>query len=180
MPAHTPPHKPSGEDPGAEHRLRMCELLVAGTDGLSACSLEIDRGGPSYTVDTLRAVHASHPDAELTFIVGADVASTIASWREPQALLALSDLAVVPRDGFDPRVVLETIARIEPSPAATAATGTPAPTVSFLEMERIDASSSMARERAARGEPLEDLVGSEVARYIAEHSLYRPRSEEGG
>ncbi len=78
MPAHTPAHKQPEGDPGPRHRLRMSQLLVDEADGLSACPLEIERGGVSYTVDTLNAIHASHPDAELTFIVGADTARTLA------------------------------------------------------------------------------------------------------
>src|SRR5437660_315879 len=90
MPAHTSPYKPSAPDPGPEHRLRMCRLLVGGAPGVSVCALEIERGGTSYTVDTLTAIHASHPDAELTFIVGADTASTLPAWREPARLLRLA------------------------------------------------------------------------------------------
>src|SRR5271166_2146145 len=100
MPAHTPPHKPTEEDPGPEHRLRMCCLSVTDTAGVSVCALEIERGGPSYTVDTLQAIHASHPDAQLTFIVGADTAGTLPAWREPAKLLGLAELAVAARDGY--------------------------------------------------------------------------------
>jgi nicotinate-nucleotide adenylyltransferase len=169
MPAHIPPHKPAGEggwDPGPEHRLRMCQLAVAGEDCLSACALEIERGGPSYTVDTLTAIHASHPDAPLTFLVGADTASTLASWREPARLLALADLAVAARARSASRQrVLDTVAAL--------ASGDRLPRVRFLAMPAIDISSSQARRRAALGEPIEELVGPAVAAYIAEHRLYR-------
>lgn len=173
MPANMPPHKGDGEDPGVAHRLRMCELAVEGVEGLSACSLELDRGGPSYTVDTLRAIHASHPDAELTFIVGADTASTLASWREPVELLGLARLAVAARSGSDHWQVIQTVAGI-----AVNAPGEPVPTrVEFLEMEVIEMSSSMVRARAALEQPIEDLVGPEVAAYITEQRLYRSPAE---
>ena len=168
MPVHTA-HKPAEDDPGPEHRLRMCELAVDGVDGVSACALEIERGGPSYTVDTLNAIHASHPDAELTFIVGADIASTLASWREPSRLLELADLAVAARVGSARRAVLDTVAGLR---AADSARKPAATRVRFLEMPTIDVSSSLARHRAATGRPIEDLVGPAVARYIAEHDLY--------
>jgi len=172
MPAHIPPHKPARDsgpgwsDPGPEHRLRMCQLLVARQEGVSACSLEIERRGPSYTVDTLSAIHASHPHARLTFIVGADTASTLASWRRPAELLELADLAVAARPGSAGRErVLDTVAGI-------ARRGN-APAVTFLHMPAIDVSSSQVRDRAARGEPIDDLVGPAVAAYVAEHRLYR-------
>jgi nicotinate-nucleotide adenylyltransferase len=168
MPVHTPPHKPAGEDsrdPGPEHRLRMCELSAAGDEGVSACALEIERGGLSYTVDTLQAIHASHPDARLTFIVGADTASTLASWRRPAELLRLAELAVASRAGTTHEQVLDTVAGL--------AHGTPAPRVRFLEMPTIDVSSSQVRHRAARGEPLAGLVEPAVAAYVAERRLYQ-------
>jgi nicotinate-nucleotide adenylyltransferase len=173
MPANMAPHKGDGEDPGAEHRLRMCELAVQGVEGISASSLELDRGGPSYTVDTLRAIHASDPDAELTFIVGADTASTLATWREPAELLGLARLAVAARAGSDHWQVIQTVAEISVN-----APGEPVPTrVEFLEMDVIEVSSSMVRARAALSQPIEDLVGPEVAAYISEQRLYRPAVE---
>jgi len=170
MPAHTPPHKAAAKDPGPEHRLQMCRLLVAGADGLSACGLEIERGGPSYTVDTLKAIHASHPDAELTFIVGADTAGTLASWREPAQLLELARLAVAARSGSARELVLETVAGLAGGEGDGQAPGAE---VRFLEMPAIEISSSMVRRRVAREEPIEELVAPAVAGYIAEHGLYR-------
>jgi len=163
VPTHTTPHKADlddargGRDPGSQHRLRMCRLAVDGVDGLSACAIEIERGGLSYTVDTLRSLHASHPDAQLTFIVGADTASTLGSWQEPEQLLELASLAVAARAG----------AAQQPLPFAAR--------VRFLEMPAIDVSSSMVRSRVANGEAVDDLVGPAVGGYIAEHGLYRPR-----
>jgi nicotinate-nucleotide adenylyltransferase len=185
MPAHVPLHKPTDEDPGAEHRLRMCRRLVDDASGVSVCALEVERGGPSYTVDTLKVIHASHPDVQLTFIVGADTASTLPAWREPAKLLELADLAVAARAGYGRREVLDAVA-----PLATAFGGdAPAPQavasdrrsggVRFLEMPVMEISSSAVRRRVARGEPVENLVGPTVARYIAEHGLYRGRREAG-
>ena len=99
MPANSPPHKHAEDGPTPAQRLSMCRLLADGVEGVSACALEIERGGPSYTVDTLEAIHASNPQAELTFILGADTAGTIASWREPAKLLGLCRLAVAARTG---------------------------------------------------------------------------------
>jgi nicotinate-nucleotide adenylyltransferase len=177
MPAHTPPHKPTEEDPGPEHRLRMCRLSVTDTAGVSVCALEIERGGPSYTVDTLQAIHASHPGAQLTFIVGADTAGTLPAWREPAKLLGLAELAVAARDGYGRRGVLDTVAPL--LAAGRPAASNPTAALKFLDMPAMEVSSSMARERVARGDPIEDLVGAAVASYIAEHGLYRKRAGAG-
>jgi len=179
VPAHTAPYKAGGEqragarDPGPQQRLRMCELAVAAEDGLGVCAIEIERGGLSYTVDTLESIHASHPQAELTFIVGADTASTLGSWRQPQRLLELAKLAVAARAGAAQQRVLAALAAIPATGAEHGPRGSGAPArVSFLEMPAISVSSSMARERVARGEAIDQLVGPAVAGYIAEHGLY--------
>jgi nicotinate-nucleotide adenylyltransferase len=184
MPVHTSPHKLAAPDPGPEHRLQMCRLLVREISGVSACALEVQRGGASFTVDTLTAIHASRPDAELTFIVGADTASTLPGWREPGRLLELADLAVAARTGTTRAEVLRRVESIgsgrpraiQPG-AATRADGAGAGRVFFLELPVIDVSSLQARRRVAGGEPVEELVGADVARYIAEQGLYR---EPGG
>jgi nicotinate-nucleotide adenylyltransferase len=180
MPAREAPHKHAGEDPGAEHRLRMCRLAVAGIEGLTTCALEVERASPSYTVDTLRAMHSSHENTQLTFIVGADAARTLPSWREPEELLKLASFAVAEREGAGREDVLRAVAAVRSAGTATATTA-PAGSahesfvtgVSFLEMDAVEVSSSLVRERVARSEPIEELVGEAVAGYIAEHGLYR-------
>jgi nicotinate-nucleotide adenylyltransferase len=160
MPARVSPGKPVEDEPypaHPQHRLEMCRLAATGVEGVEACGLEIGREGPSYTVDTLRALHARHPEIALTFILGADVASTLSYWHEAAELPALASFAVALRVGGRPI--------IEPD------------RVDFpiipLHMPMIDASSSLVRERVRRGLPVEELVGRSVASYIAEHALYR-------
>jgi nicotinate-nucleotide adenylyltransferase len=160
MPAHSAPHKLREGDPGPEGRLQMCRLAIAGIDGVGTCALEIERGGPSYTVDTLRAIHASHREAELTFVVGADMARTLPTWREPEALLGLASLAVAEREDAGRGDVLRALAPLRAE-------------VAFLEMGTIEVSSSLVRERVAEGKPVGELVAPAVAGYIAEHGLYR-------
>jgi nicotinate-nucleotide adenylyltransferase len=162
MPANASPLKPAPPDPGPEQRLHMCGVLVDGEPGLSVSSLEIARGGVSYTVDTLSAIHASHPDAELTFIVGGDTARTLPAWREPSRLLALAKLAVAEREGTDRSDVLDELSSLGARDR-----------VSFLQMPLVDVSSSQVRRRASRGEPIEELVGVALARYIEEQRFYR-------
>ncbi len=167
VPAHTAPHKSgaahasAAQDPGPVHRLRMCQLAIEDVEGLAVCDVELERGGLSYTVDSLTAIHASDPDAALTLILGADTAQTISSWREPQRLLELAQLAVAARAGAGHERGLDT-----PEGAR----------VRFLEMPAVAVSSSLVRERVAHGEAIEELVGAAVARYIEENGLYRARA----
>jgi nicotinate-nucleotide adenylyltransferase len=162
MPANRSPFKAAEADPGPQRRLHMCELLVRDDRGLYACALEIERGGASYTVDTLASIHASHPDAELTFIVGADTASTIPEWRDPARVLELARLAVAARPGTSSARVRKSLERIDARDR-----------VAFLEMPEVDVSSALVRRLAADGERIEPLVGPAVAAYIAEQGLYR-------
>jgi nicotinate-nucleotide adenylyltransferase len=176
IPAQIPPHKPTAEDPGSGHRLRMCSLLVEHAGGLSVCALEIERGGRSFTVDTLEMIHASHPDAELTFILGADTASTLPAWRKPAKLLELVDLAVAARAGSAREQVLDTVASL--SEVSGGAPLNDSSAVRFLDLPVMEVSSSMVRRRLAGGEPIDDLVGPAVAGYIKENDLYGRRREE--
>ena len=162
MPVAVPPHKEAREDPGAAERLELCRLAVAGDDRFGVSTLEIERGGPSFTVDTLRMLHDVEPEHDLTFIVGGDMAQSLPAWREPEAILALARLAVAEREG----VRREDIARrLEPLHRGDR--------VVFFDMPRIDVSSSSIRRRVADGRPIRYLVPDAVAAAIAEHGLYR-------
>ena len=163
MPVSIPPHKEAGDDPGPQARVELCRLAVAGDERFAVSTVEVERGGPSYTVDTLRELHARAPEQELTFIVGGDMAHSLPAWREPEAVLALARLAVAERDG----VLREDIARRVASLA-------PPERVVFFDMPRIDLSSSAIRRRAAAGRPVRYLVPDAVAEAIAERDLYRP------
>ncbi len=166
-----PPHKPAKWDPGAEQRLLMCRLIAEDDPLVGVCTLELERPGPSYTVDTLRIIHENQPDAELTLILGADMARTLGSWREPREILKLARLAVAERDGVTRREVLDTLA-----PLAGAER------VAFLDMAPRDVSSSEVRRRLTSGEPIEEFVGADVAAHIAEEELYgrQPASRAQG
>src|SRR4051794_25158543 len=100
MPVAAPPHKEALADPGADVRLELCELATAGMPRVAVSDIEIERGGASYTVDTLRALHEREPEHALTFIVGGDMAYSLPSWREPEAVLTMARLAVAERDGL--------------------------------------------------------------------------------
>ena len=93
-PVLVPPHKPAKWDPGAEHRVQMCRLAVRGDPRLGVCTLELERPGPSFTVDTLRSIHASDPDAELSLILGADGARRPGCRRGPRGSVELGRHAI--------------------------------------------------------------------------------------
>jgi nicotinate-nucleotide adenylyltransferase len=177
MPTNTAPHKQHGQDPGPEHRLRMCRLAAADVEGVDACALEVQRGGVSYTVDSLGALHDEHPLARLTLILGADTACTLGSWRQPARLLQLAGLGVAARSGTERQAVLDAVAAIARERFASQQ---PAAQVAFLAMPAIDVSSSLVRRRVAAGQPVTQLVGAAVAAYIAEHGLYGAGDGEAG
>jgi nicotinate-nucleotide adenylyltransferase len=163
MPTHTSPNKPApSDDPGPEHRLAMCRLAVAGREHLCVSELEIERGGVSYTVDTLEAIHASHRAAKVTLLMGADTALTLPAWRRSAGVQELAEIAVAMRGPSGQEQV-------------RAALGPSARRVRFLEMGLVDVSSSAIRERVAAGEldSLTDVLPGAVAAYIERHGLYR-------
>lgn len=163
MPAHTPPHKPPRPaEATPRQRMAMCELAAKDVEGVQACALEVNRGGASYTVDTLEEIHDANPDARLTLIVGADMALTLTSWRRPQRLLELADLAVAERGGIGSAQVMRALEPLKPS----------AERVRFLHMRPIEISSSQVRERIAAGSPPDGALPEAVAAYVGAHRLY--------
>jgi nicotinate-nucleotide adenylyltransferase len=162
MPVAIPPHKEAQEDPGVAARVELCRLAVAGDERFDVSTLEVDRGGASFTVDTLRELHDLEPEHDLTFIVGGDMAQSLPAWREPEAVLALATLAVAEREG----VRREDIARrLDPLHDGDR--------VVFFDMPRIDVSSSIIRRRVADGRPIRYWVPDAVNEAIAERGLYR-------
>jgi nicotinate-nucleotide adenylyltransferase len=162
MPVSVPPHKEAGDDAGADHRLEMCRLAVAKDERLAVSRLELDRPGPSYTADTLRAIHDSAPGDDLTFIVGGDMAHSLPTWREPEAVLEMATLAVAERSGTRRADIEQRLAGL----------GGP-DTIRFFAMPRLDISSSDVRRRVREGKPIRYLVPDEIARYIGVEGLYR-------
>jgi nicotinate-nucleotide adenylyltransferase len=161
MPAGQPPHKPLEQDPGAHHRLELCRRAVEGDDRFQVSDLEVAREGPSYTVDTLRQLHALTPDSELFLIVGGDVAAGLPSWREPERVLSLATLAVARRRGTSRRAIDEALGALRGGERAE-----------FFRMPRIEISSTEVRDRVRAEEPITYLVPEPVAGYIDQHRLY--------
>jgi nicotinate-nucleotide adenylyltransferase len=179
VPAALPPHKEAAGLAGAGHRRRMVELALAGVPGFRVSTLELDRPGPSYSIDTLRAVRAEVGDAErLVFILGFDAFRDLHTWKEHAAIFSLCDVVVVTRP---------------PAPAALALDDIPlAARESFwydsssgvfrhqsghvLTLQRItalDISAAAIRARLAAGRSIRFLVPPAVEAYLTEHRLYR-------
>lgn len=181
VPAATPPHKPDAPMASAHHRLAMLELALAGLEGLEASTIELDRGGLSYTVDTLRSLRDDRADPVLPlFILGMDSLLEISTWKQPGALMAEFALVVVDRPGRrepdSPDRPWETVAA-RPGAGASALRRGGGPGSRYrLALEPIDVSSSRVRALAARGASLAGLVPPAVARYIQQEDVY---SQEG-
>jgi len=162
MPAGQPPHKPRlPGDPGALHRLELCRRAAQGDPRLQVSALEVDRAGPSYTVDTLQELHSKTPDNELFLIVGGDVAAGLPSWREPERVLSLATLAVAARRGTTRESIDASLAGLKGGERAE-----------FFRMPRVGISSTDIRRRVQTQEPIKYLVPDPVASYIDEHRLY--------
>lgn len=155
IPAATNPLKARQGSSDGAHRLAMVGLLVDGDPRFGVDSIEIDRGGLSYTVDTLTTLAARWPGAELFWLVGADVPRTFGQWREPGRIAELATLVVMQRTGEAPDLAS--------MPAATR----------VLATRRIDISSTEVRQRVAEGKSIRGFVPDAVADYIVGHRLYR-------
>ena len=161
IPARTPPHKPVEEEPGVEHRLALCRLAARDDERFEVSELEVERSGPSYTVDTLTELHSNARDNDLFLIVGGDIAAGFANWHEPERVLSMATLAVAKRRGTRRAAVDAALARL-PGGERTR----------FFRMPRIDISSTLVRERVRAGLPIRYLVPEPVEGYIAEKGLY--------
>jgi len=167
IPAAVPPHKQGRELASGKQRLEMLELALGGHEQLRASPLEIDRGGVSYTVQTLAEVHAANPTALLFLLMGADSLRDLPTWREPERICALSLPAVVRRGGapppdFDVLAPLVSAERLAMIRAAQ------------VQMPLIELSSTDLRQRVADGKSLRYRTPRAVEKYIETHGLYRP------
>ncbi len=161
VPASAPPHKPDRVVTAAEHRLAMADLAVAGNPAFAVGRLEVERGGPSYTVDTLEAL-LRDGTSDPWFILSAEALAGFPAWRRPDRILELCRLAVVPRGNHD---TLDIAWAREHFPGREER-------IAFLPGPLLPISGSVVRRRAAAGRSVRYLVPDAVARYIADHSLY--------
>jgi nicotinate-nucleotide adenylyltransferase len=161
VPVGDAPHRVVEGDPGAEARFAMVELAIVGDERFRASRIELEREGPSYTADTLNQLREREPQDELFLILGGDQALALPTWHEPERVLEHATLAVFERGSSNRNAVAIKVARLKG-----------ADRVRFLEMPRIDISSTMVRRRAAAGKPIRYLVPDKVANFIGAQNLY--------
>ena len=152
--ANSPWQKSARSITPAADRLAVVEAAVAGTQGVEASSIEVDRGGESYSADTLEQLVAEDPARELFLVVGADVAADLHTWRQPDVIARLATLVVVSRGGA---------ADVDPGPQWR---------VEHVRNPALEISSSDLRARAADGRPLDHLVPLPAIACILERGLY--------
>jgi nicotinate-nucleotide adenylyltransferase len=162
MPTGQAPHKRIVDDPGSELRLAMTRLAAADDSRFTVSTLEVERTGPSYTYETLELLARERGDTELVFVMGADAAVGLESWREPERVVELARLAVARRSGISDADVDAVLRSLGADGRTT-----------LLEMPQFGVSSSAVRDRAATGRPLRYLVPEPVARFIEEKGIYQ-------
>jgi len=157
-----PPHKVRDSLSPPELRLEMVRAAVAGNPAFGVSAVEMERPGPTYTVDTLRAFRDMHPETELFFLLGADQLAEFHEWREPEAIASLATLVAMAREGsgVDPVSTMTLPADLK---------------VDFVRIPvtRLDVSSTDIRGRVREGRSVRYLVPPEVRRIMEDHGLYR-------
>jgi nicotinate-nucleotide adenylyltransferase len=161
VPTGEAPHKRIADDPGRELRMTMTRLAAADDSRFSVSALEVDREGPSYTYETLELLAKERGQTELVFVMGADAAVGLESWRDPERVVELARIAVARRSGISDDEVASVLRALGADGRAT-----------MLEMPQFGVSSSAVRARAAAGKPLRYLVPEPVARFIEEKGIY--------
>ena len=161
VPAREAPHRRIDPDPGPEVRMEMTRLAAEGDELLFASEIEVGREGPSFTYRTLELLSEERPEEERWFLMGADVAAGLESWRSPERVLELARLGIAGRPGT---ALDEAEAALERLGAAERA--------EVVRMPELAISSTRIRRRVAQGRPIRYLVPDAVAGYIVEQGLY--------
>jgi nicotinate-nucleotide adenylyltransferase len=158
VPTGAPWQKSDRQVTAAEDRYLMTVIATASNPRFSVSRVDIDRGGPTYTIDTLRDLSTAYPGAELYFITGADALADIFTWRDAEELFAMAQFVGCTRPGYS--MDASTLEKI------------PSDRVNMVEVPALAISSTDCRRRTMRGEPVWYLVPDGVVQYIAKHHLY--------
>jgi nicotinate-nucleotide adenylyltransferase len=180
IPSATPPHKKQSEVVTAAHRVAMVRSAIRGNPWFRVSSLEIDRTGRSYTVDTLDALRRTHPRHRFAFILGADAFREIATWKSYSRLFELCDFIVTSRPPCDEirlRALIPVAARKDfcYRPRRNVLEHRSGHEIVFQRISDFAISSSDIRDRKRRGESIRYLVPPTVESYITRHKLYGRR-----
>lgn len=166
VPAATAPHKLGTTVASAADRIEMLRLAIAGHEGFDVSTLETDRGGLSYTVDTLAKINRTHPSAELFLLMGADSLVDLATWREPERICELATPVVVERPDLSPADTSPLTAILDDSVIERIKRHR-------VAMPAVNYASSEIRHRVAAGDSIRFRTPRAVEKYIETHGLYR-------
>jgi nicotinate-nucleotide adenylyltransferase len=164
MPAGQPPHKRGRQISSAAERLLMARLAIDGDPLFAICPIEMERPGPSFTIDSIEELLRLYPDDRLYLLMATDSLAQVDTWREPERLLALVEWGVAPRAGSAPPDRDELRARF----------GTAHTRIHLLDGPALDVSATQIRARVAAGRAIRYLVPRPVEELISERGLYRP------
>lgn len=151
MPNHEPPHKKKPESVNDEDRLKMLTLAIAGNPAFAIQPIELERGGPSYTVDTMRMLNAQYSDHQFFFIIGADMIEYLPKWHKIDELVNLVQFVGVERPSYNRQTDYPVL---------------------YVDVPATDVSSSMIRDRMKSGQTVQYLLPDQVIEYIEEKHLY--------
>jgi nicotinate-nucleotide adenylyltransferase len=169
VPAGLPPHKLHVNVTPTEHRLKMVQLAIADNPYFTLSRVDVDRFGPSYTVDTVELLHHEYrPDAELYFIMGSDSLAELLTWHKPERLIRLCRIVALTRPGH--RVDLKELNHLLPGAIAR---------VQLLDMPLLEISGTDLQRRVRAGLSIKYLVPPAVEAYIHRHGLYQQGRERG-
>lgn len=168
IPAATSPHKKHAAPAEPRHRLEMLKLAIGGHEPFRVSTLEIDRGGVSYTVDTLEALHAEDPSREMFLILGADALDDLPSWKDPGRICELA-IPLVVRRAYAPDPDFSVLARLMSHERIVAAQA------AQVNMAPIGIASSDIRRRITTGKSIRFRTPRAVEKYIETHGLYQQR-----
>lgn len=161
VPNSTPPHKDNRNVSASHHRFAMTEIAVAANHHFACSTLERDRAGASYTVDTLLALRELHPETELFYITGVDAVAEILTWKRHEEVIQLAQFIAAARSGYDPAVLAQEL------PASYQQR------IEILHSPALEISSTDLRRRVAENRPIRYLVPEDVVEYIERNQLYR-------
>ena len=170
VPAAAPPHKPGRILADGRHRLEMLSLAIGGHDAFSVSPVELDRGGTSYTIDTLETLATVHPGDAVVLLLGPDALAGLPTWREPRRIAALAEIVPVERDALDDLAAATVAAGLADLLGAEAVAALLARRV---RMPAIGLRATDLRAAVAASKSIRYRTPRAVERYIATHDLYR-------
>ncbi len=170
VPAATPPHKQGVRLAQSSHRVAMLSLAIGGHDAFEVSSIELERGGTSYTVDTVAELSARHPGDTLALLLGPDNVAGLVTWKDPHRIATLAEIVPIERDHLDDitaAVQQAGLVSVLGNPAVTAMLGR------RVRMPAIGIRATELRAAVAAGQSIRYRTPRSVERYIATHDLYR-------